>query len=621
MNTDNEPIEIPFYASIDEVKSCNWLEVLNSCERRNCMTYASAFAEAADEALSGGEIANEKVFRMLWAVCWFVLNLADDRGPFLSYVAENEGHSPRLVDFHDIHYEPLRHIALTCEDSELQSRVADILWERDRDFTMGELAIKAYLQPSVDILNTDKMHLDDDNHDAGFIMIALERAVQIVCQLSRKDELWNSVSSHCETFLNQAVEGRCFFYAKRSLEIIYKNKLNCDADKCAEFAEAMGSSFTDGFDDFKSAMFFELAASLWKKAGNPDKSLNAKMKIGETYEKAYEFFKNAGSDAFLQALRVDKAIVAYRRVGNKEGIEKADSLLPILKELNRQHAKEMPLHETKVDTSGHAEFAHKLVAGKTPWEALIAMSRTQLCTKEDVLDYLRRRNSEGFVAQFLVSSYVIDKSTGNTIAGSPPLDKSELESEETCMIRMIEAAKDFQSLDWAITASYALQEFVKEYKDWEIALIEMIRNNPFIPEGREEIYYRGIRAGFSNDWLLCTHLLIPQVENSFRYILEINDVLVTKYTSEYTQEEVDLNVMLSGHLRCETETIFTEDIVFDLRTLLVEKHGHNLRNSFAHGLLEIEDNSFSVGIYFLWTVLRLVVTFHVLNTYRQQGSS
>ncbi|WP_432327726.1 hypothetical protein ACRQ5D_31385 [Mucilaginibacter sp. P25] len=43
----------------------------------------------------------------------------------------------------------------------------------------------------------------------------------------------------------------------------------------------------------------------------------------------------------------------------------------------------------------------------------------------------------------------------------------------------------------------------------------------FIPNSRLRIYARGLAAGFENDFLLSAHLLVPQLENSFRHVAEL----------------------------------------------------------------------------------------------------
>lgn len=68
------------------------------------------------------------------------------------------------------------------------------------------------------------------------------------------------------------------------------------------------------------------------------------------------------------------------------------------------------------------------------------------------------------------------------------------------------------------------------------------------------------------------------------------------------QDEKPLNDILYCS---EVDEIFGEDLAFDLRGLLVERHGSNLRNRVAHGLISYE-GFYSVEIpYFWWLTLRL----------------
>ena len=51
--------------------------------------------------------------------------------------------------------------------------------------------------------------------------------------------------------------------------------------------------------------------------------------------------------------------------------------------------------------------------------------------------------------------------------------------------------------------------------------------------------------------------------------------------------------------------IFDEDTLFDLKGLLVDISGSNLRNLMAHGLLDDEDFSSLLMSYLWWVTLRL----------------
>ncbi len=130
----------------------------------------------------------------------------------------------------------------------------------------------------------------------------------------------------------------------------------------------------------------------------------------------------------------------------------------------------------------------------------------------------------------------------------------------------------------------------------------LVTNNPFIPEGHEGIYLRGIQAGFFGDWLLAMHLLIPQIEASLRHVLQQYEVVSSTLESDGTQKERDINQLLWDET---AEDVFGPDILFDLRGILIERFGSNMRNESAHGLMH--EGAFYRGesVYLWWLVIRL----------------
>lgn len=103
--------------------------------------------------------------------------------------------------------------------------------------------------------------------------------------------------------------------------------------------------------------------------------------------------------------------------------------------------------------------------------------------------------------------------------------------------------------------------------------------------------------------MLFAALMIPQIENSLRYVLSASGVITSTLTSRLIQEERDLNVLLRLP---EVAEIFGDDVVFEMQGLFVERFGANLRNRVAHGL--VRDTSFysSEVLYAWWLVLRLL---------------
>jgi len=143
-------------------------------------------------------------------------------------------------------------------------------------------------------------------------------------------------------------------------------------------------------------------------------------------------------------------------------------------------------------------------------------------------------------------------------------------------------------------------------------VLPFVANNPFVPQGREYIYARGLHAGFTGDFLVAAHLLLPQVENSIRHLLYQQGHVVSNLTSHDIQNELDLNTVYDK-FRKELTAILGEDIAFDLEGLLIERFGSNLRNETAHGLMN-HDQFFSGSVvYFWWLTLHLCVLYHLIT--------
>ena len=97
--------------------------------------------------------------------------------------------------------------------------------------------------------------------------------------------------------------------------------------------------------------------------------------------------------------------------------------------------------------------------------------------------------------------------------------------------------------------------------------------------------------------MIALHLLIPQLKHSLRYVLETQGVVTSGLDNEI-QREFDLNTLLgNSQYSGPLSAIFGEDFIFDLRGLLVERFGANLRNEMAHGLLDYSQLSLSTSRY------------------------
>ena len=125
-----------------------------------------------------------------------------------------------------------------------------------------------------------------------------------------------------------------------------------------------------------------------------------------------------------------------------------------------------------------------------------------------------------------------------------------------------------------------------------------------MPPGHEHSFARGFRAGFDGDWHAATYFLVPQVENSIRYVLDNRGVISSKLDNKRIQEVRTLEKLL---LMPETIEALGEEHVFELRGVLTEEFGSNLRNRLAHGLLTDGDCYTLATEHLWWLLLRLCV--------------
>jgi hypothetical protein len=105
------------------------------------------------------------------------------------------------------------------------------------------------------------------------------------------------------------------------------------------------------------------------------------------------------------------------------------------------------------------------------------------------------------------------------------------------------------------------------------------------------------------DFDVASAILFPQFEHAVRELFFAGQIVTTTDPAAAAQNEHDLNKLLAHKA---LPSIFGDEQAFDLRVLLTEKAGANLRNDLAHGTV---DDGAKIGskIYFWWMCLRLAL--------------
>lgn len=130
-------------------------------------------------------------------------------------------------------------------------------------------------------------------------------------------------------------------------------------------------------------------------------------------------------------------------------------------------------------------------------------------------------------------------------------------------------------------------------------------DSSFIPEERKHFFIEGIYSGFQNDFVIASHILIPQIENSLKNIVELCNRNVTK-VSEEIQNDNTLGAILSTEKDNKMlDGICDGDLLLELNSFLVDGNSINFRNRICHGLISPSEVDY-YGIYLWWLALKMV---------------
>lgn len=99
------------------------------------------------------------------------------------------------------------------------------------------------------------------------------------------------------------------------------------------------------------------------------------------------------------------------------------------------------------------------------------------------------------------------------------ISENPKEVEAAKRAEMYKHASYYHHLIASGVVSPAINQILLEHDVSERDFMSIVSDNNFIPPSREGIYACGLYAGIKGDLLVSTHLLIPQIEHSIRYIL------------------------------------------------------------------------------------------------------
>ena len=578
--------------SLDGFTESGWREIVSATMETDCCLYSSHFQAKSAEARAAGDTKTANLFALLSDITSMYIDADDPTDPLKPMAQFADGRTAIPGDFDPV-LDYLSEILPSIDDPELKARVADVLWLRKLDFKAAREAVAAYLTSARLFDREQWPHATD----------RIGRALDIAVRTNQKD-LINEAIQYIEVWLN-TFKGDEDSFLPAHLMTILQDRRAGEPSKYSALSETFALA-AEGRGDWHSARAYWNLRVGWDRLTKEDAKVEeARLRSAETYISEAEARVSGGESQghMVAAHFLEKAIQALRNIGGQQ--TRTQELHHSLLGHQEKAIAEMKSVSVGFDPSAITAEATKKVADKSLYDAIFAFAMMNSSPQVAHLQEQAERQRREFVFSHLVAMNTVN-AAGRTVARRDPPDDGETENEADLRVEMYKVAVMSQVISSQAMILPARDQILREHTIRESDLMPLVRDNPFVPAGRAELFARGLHAGFRNDFVVAVHLLVPQIENSLRYILESQGVITSGLDGDGIQDERYLSTTLRSQELAEIlEGLLGKDLLFDLRGLLIERHGSNLRNAMAHGLLDYQSFYSGAGIYLWWLTLRL----------------
>jgi uncharacterized protein DUF4209 len=388
------------------------------------------------------------------------------------------------------------------------------------------------------------------------------------------------------------------FLTGRAIELLIEFDIG-DPGEYRQYAQRAADGAVHSKSYHVARYYLDLLAKLARRCGDKEGADDALRAFAGTWE-AEAADREAASDHLAAAHFLAQSIQAYRRVPHESAV--LEALHAKLQRAERASIGQFKkLQGPTINIAEFARSAREHVAGQSLRDALI---RLAYITPFADPDKMRQSAIEMARVAPLHHMFAVHKkdAEGRTVGIAPPISPGETPDDDELYARIVEHMgwqRDFAIRAYIIPA---LHQVLLEHAVPLYELLALSTYSPFVPTGRERLFAEGLLAGFQMDFRTACHLLIPQIENSLRHLMQARSMITTKIDKAGIQRHLDLGDLLTD---ARLEAILSKGMILELRTLLTDNRGPNFRHQLAHGMLD--DGAFETpdAGYAWWLVLAL----------------
>lgn len=555
------------------------------------------FLKASQAAEVRGDKAAVRAYNVLAVICSYHFN-PDRPDTFTPQIIMDRQRTLIPGDFTGQQQEILIKIVEKVDHPLLRARIADSCWYMKRRLhELAMLAAESYLMAVQDFFDKKLLH----EHVSDFKVPAkitqlIERAFSIYASIGKRNGIPQVAKDTLSLARETAIENNNLI-AFYDLSLISESYRLIGWDVIASEAEslAIANSTTQYADAVKK--IWGLAAQAYNKLGDKESAKRCKVSAVDQTLRLRDGVSQSSAKAYWTKL----AIGEYRSIKGMAGeIVKLKAELQILEEESLDDLAEfsMPLDLSEIRKLTREKFENLEVH-----EMLFRLARIDKIPQKTALhtSCLSRRDRHFFSS---MAGKTFADAQGKIIANSPsapmgsPPPEIWLDHESFMDVKLHSHVASEGNIREACQAMCRHQQIDERH------LIPIVSQSAFVPYGHEFVFALGFARLIQGDMISAAHLLIPQLENSLRFILDNGGSNTAKLNIDLTQEDQSLSQLYSNQRKALENRLGT-DITYMLHLLFNLKGGSMLRHEMAHGKLSSSECYNPLCVYACWLMYHI----------------
>lgn len=589
-----EPLPI---GSEDDFRSVDLQGLLADLRMGDRYSLESALSDrlrAAEDSKDEGAV---RALRVLSLLCTFHLTLDVPNTPYISRINDTARRSCLPSDFRGEQNEILAKVAGEIGHPALRARVSDVVWLNSRkQWQAGVDAITAYCEVVENRVSGEfGSELQGRVAFIGDAVDYIHRALEIAAGLKKSDTLRLR-----ETFvlLYKHAQAKRHFVHFVKLARLGKRYELLTWEAIAKDAERLVSPVTSDVHPIATHPVWKLASDAYELTGDDEAKARCLDRVVDETLRNREYVSLSARPHHTRV-----AIEELRQGGGSR--ERIRALQKELRELQEEAVDQAAQFSFPLDLSTEQQGTVQIFGELTLPDLLFRFGQVRFAMKLTDLraEAEKTLQNRGVMATF-GKSYI--DAEGKVIVETPPLAQGEVPSDVHLkeQYSVILGMHRFVIVQACIepARSTTLTRFALEERHFK-SIVEM---SPFVPAGHRHQFCLGFARFWQGDFPSALHILVPQLENSLRYVLLNVDEETSKLTRELTQEDRSLSGLLQS-MRPAIDRIFGEDLANDIEMLFTHKPGPALRHELAHGQLADGECYGPDAIYACWLIYHLTV--------------